>query len=657
MSHEEESCCCGGQAPEPAAHTCSCAACQEEERAEEEKNYDKLKVIVAAIFFVVACVLQSVNPGGFMDVFPVALIVFAIPYLIVGLETIVEAIEGILGGELLDENFLMCIASMAAMAMGEYPEAVAVMLFFHVGELFEEYAVNKSRGSIAAMMDIAAEVAHVEREAVADVDPAEVAVGEVIVVRPGERVPLDGVVLEGAGQVDTSALTGEAVPVEVAPGSELLSGCVNGSAMLRVRVTAPFADSTVSRILDMVENARSRKAKIENFITRFARVYTPIVVGCAAALAVLPPLVLGMTDVAVWSDWIYRACVFLVVSCPCALVISVPLAFFAGIGSLSSQGVLVKGGNYLEALARLDTVAFDKTGTLTEGRFEVVDVLPAGRVSAEELLELAAIAEQNSTHPIALSILRAYGKVVPVPADSVEDISGFGLAVGCARGRLLVGTSALMEHEGIAGIKTAGQGTVCHVALEGEYLGCLTLADVVKPEAAAAVAALKQLGVRETIMLTGDKAEVAAEVAAEVGVDRFFAELLPGDKLTHVEQLLAAQNENQTLAVVGDGINDAPVLTRSDVGIAMGALGADAAIEAADVVLMDDNPARIASAIQISRRTVGIARQNIVFALGIKIGVLILGALGIANMWLAVFADVGVSVICILNSMRVLRSR
>ena len=576
-------------------------------------------------------------------------ILYLIPYLLIGWDVLFKALRNIRRGQVFDENFLMAIATVGAFATAEYAEAVFVMLFYQTGELFQDYAVDKSRASIAALMDIRPDIAHVEGEKgeTEEVDPADVAVGAVIVVKPGERVPLDGVVLEGCSSLDTAALTGEALPRDVAPGDACISGCVNLTGVLRVRVSHPCGESTVSKILEMVEHAGEKKSVSEAFITRFARYYTPCVVLAAAALAVIPPLFVGG-----WGNWFHRALVFLVVSCPCALVISVPLSFFGGIGGASRCGILIKGGNYLEALAKTETVAFDKTGTLTQGRFTVTEVLPAAPFSAESLLETAALAERYSDHPIAVSLRDACGKTLDSSrVTQVEELAGQGVQATVDGRTVCAGNHRLVESMD----SPASSGTTVYVTVDGAYAGQIQLSDQLKPDAAAAIAALKAAGVKHTVLLTGDTAATAADAAQALGVDEFHAELLPHQKVEAVEELLA--KGGGTLVFVGDGINDAPVLTRADVGIAMGALGSDAAIEAADVVLMDDQPSKLATAIRISRRTLRIVRQNIVFALGVKGLVLMLGALGYASMWLAVFADVGVAFLAILNAMRCLKTK
>ena len=584
---------------------------------------------------------------------------FLVPYAIAGHDVLQKAWGNIRHGKVFDENFLMAVATIGAFAMVLFPqtephmaEGAAVMLFYQVGEIFQAYAVGKSRKSIAAMMDIAPDFANVERDGgLAQVGPDEVAVGDVIVVKPGERVPIDGVILEGTTQLDTAALTGESVPRHAKAGDEVISGCINMTGVLRVRTTKPFGESTVSRILELVENASEKKARTENFITRFARVYTPAVTGAAALLAVGGGLLTGA-----WADWILRGLTFLVVSCPCALVISVPLSFFGGIGGASQIGVLVKGSNYLEALSEVDTVVFDKTGTLTNGTFDVVAVHPAGGVQKDELLELAAHAESFSDHPIAASVRRAYGAQVDQArvSDAAEE-SGHGVCARVDGREVLVGNAKLMTAHGVEAPACDVVGTILHVAADGRYLGHVVIADTVKDDAARTIGDLHAAGVRRCVMLTGDREEVAAAVAGQLGLDEYHAQLLPADKVERVEALLAGEEGHHKLAFVGDGINDAPVLTRADVGIAMGAMGSDAAIEAADVVLMDDKPSNIARAMRLARKTMGIVWQNIVFALAVKLVILVLAALGVANMWLAVFGDVGVAIIAILNAMRAMR--
>ena len=578
---------------------------------------------------------------------------YLIPYLIIGWDILWKAIRNIGHGQIFDENFLMCVATIGALVLGEYSEAVGVMLFYQVGELFQSYAVGKSRRSIAQLMDIRPDVANVERDGqILEVDPEEVAVGETIVVRPGEKVPLDGVVIEGASSLNTAALTGESAPRDVAVGGELLSGCVNITGLLKVRVTKEFGQSTVAKILDLVENAASKKAKAENFITRFAKYYTPAVVFAALALAVIPSLVTGD-----WSVWVHRALTFLVISCPCALVISIPLSFFGGIGGASAQGILVKGGNYLELLSKTETVVFDKTGTLTQGVFELSALVPAPGVTERELLECAALAERHSGHPIAQSLRRALGgEIDPCRVTGVEELPGYGVSALVDGRRVLAGSGKLMKKEGVDFQPCNQAGTLVHVAREGTYLGCAVIADRVKPTAPAAVKALKDRGIR-TVMLTGDSQAVGQAVAQELGLDEVHAQLLPGDKVDRLEDLLSRKSPKGVLAYVGDGVNDAPVLSRADVGIAMGAMGSDAAIEAADVVLMDDDPAKLARAMDTAHKCMRIVKENIVFALGVKALFLILGAAGRTTMWGAVFADVGVAVIAILNATRMLKTK
>ncbi|OUO42787.1 heavy metal translocating P-type ATPase [Flavonifractor sp. An306] len=580
------------------------------------------------------------------------LAVFLLPYAVVGWDVLWRAVRNIAHGQVFDENFLMALATIGALATGEYPEAVFVMLFYQVGELFQSYAVDQSRKSITALMDIRPDYANMEVDGqLQQVDPEDVAVGDTIVIKPGERIPLDGVVLEGTTTVDTAALTGESLPREAGPGDDVISGCVNLSGLLRVQVTRPFEESTVSKILDLVENASGRKAKAEHFITKFARYYTPIVVLAAVALAVLPPLFTSIQ----WVDSIQRALNFLVVSCPCALVISVPLSFFGGIGGASRDGILVKGGNYLEVLAKAEIVVFDKTGTLTQGVFNVTTIHPDD-CSEGQLLELAALAESWSDHPISRSLKEAYGKELdPARVSEAEELSGRGVRAVVDGRTICAGNDKLMEDIGVSWHPCHRVGTTVHVAADGVYLGHIVISDQVKPDAKEAIAALKSQGVRKTVMLTGDAREVGEDVAGRLGLDEVHTQLLPAGKVEQVEALLKQVSPKGALAFVGDGINDAPVLSRADVGIAMGGLGSDAAIEAADIVLMDDKPSKIAHAISIARRTLAIVRQNIVFALAVKLLVLVLSAAGWASMWAAVFADVGVSVIAILNAMRCLR--
>lgn len=579
-------------------------------------------------------------------------VLFLFPYLLVGREVILKALKNIRNGQVFDENFLMLIATVAAFGIGEYSEACAVMIFYQVGELFESLAVGKSRASITAMMSIAPESANVERDGkIEEVDPDEVEVGEVILIRPGEKVPLDGIVLEGSSFLDTAALTGEPVPREVRPGDAVISGCVNGETALRVKTSKAYEDSTVARILQLVESASEKKTRMENFITRFARWYTPVVTITAFLLAILPPLMFGVPA----APWIKRACIFLIVSCPCALVISVPLGFFGGIGAASKRGVLVKGSNFLETAAELKTLVFDKTGTLTRGEFRVVGIHPAEGCSEEELLSMAAHGESLSSHPIAQSILQAYGgEIDRARLGEMHEAAGHGLE-GMLDGReLLLGNEKLLKSKDIDFPAVKEHGTVVYAAHGGSYVGHIIIADVVKPGAAAALRQLREVGIEKLVMLTGDRKDAAEAIAAEVGVDTVYHDLLPADKVEKVEALLAAEKKNEKIGFVGDGINDAPVLMRADVGIAMGSLGSDAAIEAADLVIMDDELSKIADIIRISRKTVRIVRQNVAFALIVKAAVLILGIFGLANMWEAVFGDVGVTVIAVLNAMRAL---
>ncbi len=580
------------------------------------------------------------------------LLVFLIPYAVVGWDVLWGAVRNILRGQVFDENFLMALATVGAFCIGEYPEGVLVMLLYQVGELFQDLAVGRSRKSIASLMDIRPDWANIEKDGkLIQVSPEEVKVGEIITVKAGERLPLDGVVVEGTSMLDTAALTGESLPRSVAPGDEVISGCVNESGLLRIQVSSEYGESTVARILELVENSSTRKARYENFITRFARWYTPVVVIAAVLLALIPPLFVGN-----WSEWLNRALIFLVVSCPCALVISVPLSFFGGIGGASRKGILVKGGNFLEALAHVETVVFDKTGTLTRGVFHVTAVHPRNTTS-EQLLEMAALAENYSDHPIARSLREACERELDAERISnVEELSGRGIRAIIDGKTVCVGNQKLMAESGSECHKCHRVGTLVHVSIEGEYAGHIVISDEVKEDAAQTIASLKELGVKKTVMLTGDAKEVGEDTARRLGLEEVYTELLPAGKVEQVEALLEKKSEKGRLVFVGDGINDAPVLSRSDVGIAMGAMGSAAAIEAADIVLMDDKPSKIPLAIQIARKTLRIVRQNIVFALGVKGIVLVLGALGFANMWLAVFADVGISVIAILNAMRALHA-
>ena len=603
------------------------------------------RVLASAVLFAVALLLPT---EGWLRLFT-----FLIPYAVIAWDVLWRAVRNIAHGQVFDENFLMSLATVGALATGEYPEAEFVMLFYQVGELFQSYAVDQSRKSITSLMDIRPDYANIEVDGqLRQVDPEDVAVGDTIVIKAGERIPLDGVVLEGTSNVDTAALTGESLPREAQPGDDVISGCVNLSGLLRVRVTKAFEESTVAKILDLVENSSSKKAKAENFITKFARYYTPAVVLAAVALALLPPLFTSIQ----WVDSIQRALNFLVVSCPCALVISVPLSFFGGIGGASKNGILVKGGNYLEVLAKTELVVFDKTGTLTRGVFNVTAIHP-DHCGEAQLLELAALAERYSDHPISRSLKEAYGKELDASrVSNVEELSGRGVRATVDGRQICAGNDKLMEDIGVSWHPCHRVGTTVHVASDGVYLGHIVISDEVKPDAKEAITALKACGVRRTVMLTGDAKAVGESVAQELGLDEVHTQLLPADKVTRVEALLGEVSPKGALAFVGDGINDAPVLSRADIGIAMGGLGSDAAIEAADIVLMDDKPSKLADAIRIARRTLAIVRQNIVFALAVKFLVLALSAAGVANMWEAVFADVGVSVIAILNAMRALKT-
>jgi len=604
------------------------------------------RIIIGALVLVIAMIINLNSEW-------LQLILFMVSYIIVGGDIVVKAVRNIFKGSVFDENFLMSIATIGAFLIGEYPEGIAVMLFYQVGELFQSYAVDKSRKSIADLMDIRPDYANVKRgDVLSKTDPDEVAIGDIIVIKAGERIPLDGKVIAGSSLLDTSALTGESVPREVEVGSDILSGCININGVITAEVTKEFGESTVSKILDLVENASSKKSNSEQFITRFARYYTPIVVGLAALLALVPPLVI---EGATFSDWIYRALIFLVVSCPCALVVSIPLSFFGGIGGASRQGILVKGSNYLEALARTEIVVFDKTGTLTKGVFNVQEMHPIG-VSSEELLELTAYAESFSNHPISLSLKRAYSKDIDHERISeVEELSGCGVLAVVDGKRVMAGNFRLMNKMNIPYPQAEVVGTVVHVAVDDQYAGYIVIADELKQDAAQAIRALKAGNIKQTVMLTGDTQNVGSKVAGELGLDQVYAELLPGDKVERLEELFSQISKKGKLVFVGDGINDAPVLARADIGIAMGGLGSDAAIEAADVVIMTDEPSKIATAIKISQKTLRIAIQNTVFAIGIKIVVLILSALGLVSMWAAVFADVGVTIIAVLNAFRALR--
>lgn len=639
----------------------STAKPKKKRRKKESMQHKRNRILLALAIF--AVVYAADELGALASIFgePGALyasfVLFLVPFVIAGHDVLEKAWNNIRKGKAFDESFLMAVATIGAFAMILFPnadphmaEGAAVMLFYQVGELFQAYAVGKSRKSISDMMDIAPDFANVENDAgeLEQVDPDEVAVGTVIVIKPGERVPIDGTIVDGSSQLDTAALTGESMPRHVDAGDDVISGCINMTGLLRVRATKPFGESTVSRILELVENASEKKARTENFITRFARVYTPAVTGAAVALALIGGLVTGA-----WADWILRGLTFLVVSCPCALVISVPLSFFGGIGGASKIGVLVKGSNFLEALSEVDTVVFDKTGTLTKGEFKVVATHPESGFTEEDLLELAAHAEAFSDHPIAVSVREAYsGTLDPKRVSESGNEAGHGVTATIDGHRVLVGNEKLMAKVGVDAPSCEVVGTILHVTVDGAYAGHIVIADVVKDDAAQTIADLHSVGIRRCVMLTGDRKEVAADVVERLGLDEFHAQLLPADKVEQVERLLASEGDKRKLAFVGDGINDAPVLTRADVGIAMGAMGSDAAIEAADVVLMDDKPSNIARAIRVARKTMRIVWQNIVFALAVKLLILVLAALGIANMWLAVFGDVGVAIIAILNAMR-----
>jgi len=610
-------------------------------------NKKLVRIIIAAIIFVIGLLVKT-------DIVWLSPAIFIVAYIVVGSEVVIKAIKNIMQGQVFQESFLMTVATVGALIIGEYPEAIAVMLFYQVGEYFQSYAVAKSRKSIANLMDIRPDHANVKRgDELVKVHPDEVAIGDIIVVRAGEKIPLDGRVLDGNSMIDTSALTGESVPREVGVGSEALSGCINVNGVLTIEVTKEFGESTVSKILDLVENASSKKANTENFITKFARVYTPIVMAAALLIAVIPPLVSG----GAWDDWIYRALTFLVVSCPCALVVSIPLSFFGGIGGASRRGVLVKGSNYLEALAQTEIVVFDKTGTLTKGVFNVQEVNAVG-ISEDDLLELTAYVESYSNHPISLSLKTAYGKDIDNERiKEVEEIAGHGVSAMVDGRNIFAGNTKLMRKIGVEYSQDEIVGTAVHVAIDGQYAGYIVIADEVKEDAAEAIRLLKKANIRQTVMLTGDARSVGEKVAKELGLDKVYTELLPGDKVEKVEELLKQKSTKGKLAFVGDGINDAPVLARADIGIAMGGLGSDAAIEAADVVIMTDEPSKLATGMRISQKTLRIAQQNIWLALSIKAIVLLLSAFGIATMWEAVFADVGVTIIAVLNSFRALNTK
>ena len=607
-----------------------------------------IRIIIAAVLIVVFSLLPA---EGYLR-----FVLFMIPYLVIGYDILKKAFKGILNKQVFDENFLMAVATVGAILLGDYSEGVAVMLFYQIGELFQSYAVGKSRRNISELMDIRPDYANIEKDgALEQVDPDEVEIGTIIVVQPGEKVPIDGVITEGTSTLNTSALTGESLPRDAKAGDEVISGCINMTGLLKIRTTKEFGESTVSKILELVENSSSRKSKSENFISKFAKYYTPAVCYGALALAFIPPIVLLiMGKPAMWGDWIYRALTFLVISCPCALVISIPLSFFAGIGGASNQGILVKGSNYLETLAQTKYVVFDKTGTMTQGVFEVSGI-HHNEMHDEKLLEYAALAECSSSHPISKSLQKAYGK--PIDRNRVtdiEEISGNGVIAKVDGMSVAAGNTKLMNRLGIAYQDCHHVGTVVHMAIDGKYAGHILISDIIKPHAKEAIAELKKAGISKTVMLTGDSKRVADQVAEELGIQEVYSELLPADKVSRVEELLNQKSEKDKLAFVGDGINDAPVLSRADIGIAMGALGSDAAIEAADIVLMDDDPLKISKAIKIARKCIRIVYENIYFAIGIKILCLILGALGIANMWMAIFADVGVMIIAVLNAIRTL---
>lgn len=630
----------------------------------KKQNKNLIRIIIAAILMVMLELIEKLIPG-FSEIKlltkPLNFWLFFIPYVVIGYDILIKAGKGIINLKPFDENFLMAIATIGAIALGEYTEGVAVMLFYQIGELFQGIAVGKSRKNISALMDIRPDYANLEKEngETETVDPDTVAVGSIIVVRPGEKIPLDGIVTEGTTTLNTSALTGESVPREVFAGDEVSSGCINISGLIKIKTTKEFGQSTASKILELVENASSKKSKSENFISKFARVYTPVVCIGALALAVIPPLVQIIfmnTDSSwtLWNPWVYRALTFLVISCPCALVISIPLSFFAGIGGASSSGVLIKGSNYMESLSKVKYLVFDKTGTMTKGVFEVSGI-HHNEMENEKLLEIAALAESYSTHPISKSLQTAYGKEIDKSrVKDVKEISGHGISAIVDDKQVFIGNGKLMAQENIEYHDCHSVGTIVHVAVDGKYAGHIVISDIVKPDAKEAISRLKKIGIRKNVMLTGDAKSVAEKVAGELEIDSVYSELLPQDKVLKVEELLSQKASGEMLAFVGDGINDAPVLTRADIGISMGALGSDAAIEASDVVLMDDNPLKISKAIKIAKKCMGIVYQNIGFALFVKLACLVLGALGIANMWIAIFADVGVMVLCILNAIRVL---
>ena len=615
-------------------------------------NKKQKKMLIRIIVAAVLIVLFSKLPiDGY-----VRFGLFMIPYLVIGYDILQKAFKGIRNKQVFDENFLMAVATVGAILLGDYSEGVAVMLFYQIGELFQSYAVGKSRRNISELMDIRPDYANIEVDGkLEQVDPDEVEIGTVIVVQPGEKVPIDGVIIDGVSILNTSALTGESLPRDAKAGDEVISGCINMTGVLKIRTIREFGESTVSKILELVENSSSRKSKSENFISKFAKYYTPVVCYGALALAFIPPIVLLiMGKPAMWGDWIYRALTFLVISCPCALVISIPLSFFAGIGGASNQGVLVKGSNYLETLSQTKYVVFDKTGTMTQGVFEVAGI-HHNTISQEDVLEYAALAECASSHPISKSLQRAYGKLIDRSrVTDIEEISGNGVTAKVDGKNVAAGNAKLMERLGVDYIDCHSVGTIVHVAVDGKYAGHILICDMIKPHAKEAIQALRKSGIKKTIMLTGDSKRIADQVAADLGIDEVYSELLPGDKVSKVEELLAAKTEKEKLAFVGDGINDAPVLSRADIGIAMGALGSDAAIEAADIVLMDDDPLKISKAIHISRKCIHIVYENIYFAIGIKVLFLLLGAIGIANMWMAIFADVGVMILAVLNAIRAL---